>query len=212
MFTQQCVKLQLLVKLFENLLMWLDKRSLYSGKTWELIWTRNLSYVCFHSVLLLSNGTLLITQVKNRNTGTYKCVGRGIRGSPVTLEASLLIAGVVKEMFMLSLMQVQLSALVIRLCIYPLIVYPSSATSSIASFSRNQICDGNQLLSFTSGRSSFPLPLVIIPCNNPICLAQHTSQCSSAFRISINCLWQNNESSCFGFFFSFVLFSFHLTM
>ncbi|AWP14284.1 putative inactive tyrosine-protein kinase 7 [Scophthalmus maximus] len=43
-------------------------------------------------VFLLSNGTLLITQVKNRNTGTYKCVGRGLRGSHVTLEASLLIA------------------------------------------------------------------------------------------------------------------------
>ncbi|KAM9344883.1 inactive tyrosine-protein kinase 7 [Symphorus nematophorus] len=43
-------------------------------------------------LFLLSNGTLLITQVKPRNTGTYKCVGRGLRGSPVTLEASLLIA------------------------------------------------------------------------------------------------------------------------
>lgn len=47
----------------------------------------------FHSVFLLANGTLLITQVKPRNTGTYRCVGRGLRGSPVTLEASLLIAG-----------------------------------------------------------------------------------------------------------------------
>lgn len=46
-----------------------------------------------HSVVLLSNGTLLITQVKPRNTGTYKCVGRGLRGSQVTLEASLHIAG-----------------------------------------------------------------------------------------------------------------------
>uniref|UniRef100_A0A674PCF2 Inactive tyrosine-protein kinase 7 n=1 Tax=Takifugu rubripes TaxID=31033 RepID=A0A674PCF2_TAKRU len=43
-------------------------------------------------VFLLSNGTLLITQVKPRNTGTYKCVSRGIRGPPVILEASLLIA------------------------------------------------------------------------------------------------------------------------
>uniref|UniRef100_A0A3Q0R4U7 Inactive tyrosine-protein kinase 7 n=1 Tax=Amphilophus citrinellus TaxID=61819 RepID=A0A3Q0R4U7_AMPCI len=43
-------------------------------------------------LFLLSNGTLLITQVKPRNTGTYKCIGRGLRGSPVTLEASLLIA------------------------------------------------------------------------------------------------------------------------
>ncbi|XP_063731521.1 inactive tyrosine-protein kinase 7 isoform X1 [Eleginops maclovinus] len=43
-------------------------------------------------VILLSNGTVLITQVKPRNTGTYKCVGRGLRGSHVALEASLLIA------------------------------------------------------------------------------------------------------------------------
>ncbi len=45
------------------------------------------------SLILFSNGTLLITQVKPRNTGTYKCVGRGLSGSHVTLEASLLIAG-----------------------------------------------------------------------------------------------------------------------
>ncbi|XP_029926803.1 inactive tyrosine-protein kinase 7 [Myripristis murdjan] len=43
-------------------------------------------------VVLLSNGTLVITQVKPRNTGVYKCVGRGPRGPDVTLEASLLIA------------------------------------------------------------------------------------------------------------------------
>ncbi|XP_071375712.1 inactive tyrosine-protein kinase 7, partial [Centroberyx affinis] len=43
-------------------------------------------------VILLSNGTLVITQVKPRNTGVYKCVGRGPRGPHVTLEASLLIA------------------------------------------------------------------------------------------------------------------------
>ncbi|XP_029030782.1 inactive tyrosine-protein kinase 7 [Betta splendens] len=43
-------------------------------------------------VVLLTNGTLLITQVKPRNTGTYRCVGRGLRGSRVPLEASLLIA------------------------------------------------------------------------------------------------------------------------
>uniref|UniRef100_A0A672J6Q5 Inactive tyrosine-protein kinase 7 n=1 Tax=Salarias fasciatus TaxID=181472 RepID=A0A672J6Q5_SALFA len=48
-------------------------------------------------VLLLSNGTVLITQVKPRNTGTYKCVGRGLRGSHVTLEASLLIADMVPK-------------------------------------------------------------------------------------------------------------------
>ena len=51
----------------------------------------NLFSLC--RVILLSNGTLLITQVKPRNTGTYKCVGRGLKGSRVTLEASLLIAG-----------------------------------------------------------------------------------------------------------------------
>uniref|UniRef100_A0A2I4BS68 Inactive tyrosine-protein kinase 7 n=1 Tax=Austrofundulus limnaeus TaxID=52670 RepID=A0A2I4BS68_AUSLI len=43
-------------------------------------------------VFLLSNGTLLITQVKPRNTGNYKCVGRSLTGSQVTLKASLLIA------------------------------------------------------------------------------------------------------------------------
>ncbi|KAM9364521.1 inactive tyrosine-protein kinase 7 [Pholidichthys leucotaenia] len=43
-------------------------------------------------VFLLSNGSLVIIQVKNRNTGTYKCVGRGLGGPEVTLEASLLIA------------------------------------------------------------------------------------------------------------------------
>ncbi|XP_061817189.1 inactive tyrosine-protein kinase 7 [Nerophis lumbriciformis] len=43
-------------------------------------------------VFLLSNGSLLITQVKPRNTGLYKCVGRGVSGSQVTHEASLLIA------------------------------------------------------------------------------------------------------------------------
>lgn len=51
------------------------------------------------------------------------------------------------------------------------IVYLSSAT--FATFSRHQICDGNQLLLFTSGRSSFLPPLVIISSNNPVCLAQH---------------------------------------
>lgn len=46
-----------------------------------------------HSVTLLANGSLLIRQVKTKNTGTYKCVGRGLGGSQVTLEASILIAG-----------------------------------------------------------------------------------------------------------------------
>ncbi|KAF7669069.1 hypothetical protein LDENG_00245330 [Lucifuga dentata] len=43
-------------------------------------------------VILFPNGTLMITQVKPRNTGVYKCVGLGLRGSRVTLETSLLIA------------------------------------------------------------------------------------------------------------------------
>ncbi|MEQ2251654.1 Inactive tyrosine-protein kinase 7 [Ilyodon furcidens] len=43
-------------------------------------------------VFLLSNGSLLITQVKPRNTGNYKCVGRGSRGYEVAQTASLLIA------------------------------------------------------------------------------------------------------------------------
>lgn len=43
-------------------------------------------------VVLHANGTLVITQVKPRNTGLYKCVGRSPRGPHVTLEASLLIA------------------------------------------------------------------------------------------------------------------------
>ncbi|XP_029609238.1 inactive tyrosine-protein kinase 7 isoform X1 [Salmo trutta] len=43
-------------------------------------------------VILYTNGTLLITQVKPRNIGSYRCVGRGPRGPDVTLEASLLIA------------------------------------------------------------------------------------------------------------------------
>lgn len=43
-------------------------------------------------VFILSNGSLLITQVKQRNTGLYKCVAQGPRGPPVSLEASLRIA------------------------------------------------------------------------------------------------------------------------
>uniref|UniRef100_A0A9J8BHH3 Inactive tyrosine-protein kinase 7 n=2 Tax=Cyprinus carpio TaxID=7962 RepID=A0A9J8BHH3_CYPCA len=38
------------------------------------------------------NGSLFITQVKQRNTGLYKCVAQGPRGPPVSLEASLRIA------------------------------------------------------------------------------------------------------------------------
>uniref|UniRef100_A0A8C1MMB8 Protein tyrosine kinase 7a n=1 Tax=Cyprinus carpio TaxID=7962 RepID=A0A8C1MMB8_CYPCA len=44
------------------------------------------------------NGSLLITQVKQRNTGQYKCVARGPHGPPVTLEASLQIAEIEEMM------------------------------------------------------------------------------------------------------------------
>ncbi|CAL8300186.1 unnamed protein product [Merluccius merluccius] len=43
-------------------------------------------------VILHDNGTLVITQVKPRNTGMYKCVGVSPRGPRVTLNASLDIA------------------------------------------------------------------------------------------------------------------------
>ncbi|XP_051979537.1 inactive tyrosine-protein kinase 7-like [Xyrauchen texanus] len=43
-------------------------------------------------VFILSNGSLVITQVKQRNTGLYKCVAQGPRGPPVSLEAFLRIA------------------------------------------------------------------------------------------------------------------------
>ncbi|XP_054885612.1 inactive tyrosine-protein kinase 7 [Poeciliopsis prolifica] len=45
-------------------------------------------------VSLLSNGSLLITQVKPKYTGNYKCVGRGVGGSVVTQIASLQIADI----------------------------------------------------------------------------------------------------------------------
>ncbi|XP_020652559.3 inactive tyrosine-protein kinase 7 [Pogona vitticeps] len=43
-------------------------------------------------ILVFSNGSILITQVKRRSAGVYKCVGRGQRGKPVILEATLQIA------------------------------------------------------------------------------------------------------------------------
>lgn len=60
--------------------------------------THLIKIVCFYvfvlrSVSLLSNGSLLITQVKPKYTGNYKCVGRGTGGSVVTQTASLQIAG-----------------------------------------------------------------------------------------------------------------------
>ncbi|XP_023654293.1 inactive tyrosine-protein kinase 7-like [Paramormyrops kingsleyae] len=43
-------------------------------------------------VAVFTNGTLLITQVKLRSTGLYKCVARGPRGPTVTLQATLRLA------------------------------------------------------------------------------------------------------------------------
>ncbi|XP_039595048.1 inactive tyrosine-protein kinase 7 [Polypterus senegalus] len=51
----------------------------------ELVTNKSRSFV-------LSNGSLLITQVKQRNVGVYKCVARGPRGNPVVLQATLRIA------------------------------------------------------------------------------------------------------------------------
>ncbi|KAJ7341188.1 hypothetical protein JRQ81_005011 [Phrynocephalus forsythii] len=42
--------------------------------------------------VVFSNGSILITQVKRRSAGVYKCVGRGQRGKPVILEATLQLA------------------------------------------------------------------------------------------------------------------------
>uniref|UniRef100_A0A671MGJ9 Inactive tyrosine-protein kinase 7-like n=1 Tax=Sinocyclocheilus anshuiensis TaxID=1608454 RepID=A0A671MGJ9_9TELE len=47
---------------------------------------------------LIHNGSLLITQVKQRNTGLYKCVAQGPCGPPVSLEASLRIAEIEEMM------------------------------------------------------------------------------------------------------------------
>ncbi|KYO22249.1 inactive tyrosine-protein kinase 7 [Alligator mississippiensis] len=41
---------------------------------------------------VFANGSLLITQVKARSTGVYKCVGHGQRGKPVILEVTLKLA------------------------------------------------------------------------------------------------------------------------
>lgn len=42
---------------------------------------------------VFANGSLLITQVKARSTGVYKCVGRGQRGKALVLKATLRLAG-----------------------------------------------------------------------------------------------------------------------
>ncbi|XP_007896436.2 inactive tyrosine-protein kinase 7 [Callorhinchus milii] len=42
--------------------------------------------------VVLANGSLMLTNVKPRSFGVYKCVGRGPRGKPAVLEASLRLA------------------------------------------------------------------------------------------------------------------------
>uniref|UniRef100_A0A8C1MIW8 Protein tyrosine kinase 7a n=1 Tax=Cyprinus carpio TaxID=7962 RepID=A0A8C1MIW8_CYPCA len=65
----------------------------------ELVANKSRYYSLIQSdIFILSNGSLLITQVKQRNTGQYKCVARGPHGPPVTLEASLQIAEIEEMM------------------------------------------------------------------------------------------------------------------
>lgn len=42
---------------------------------------------------VFANGSLLITQVRARSTGVYKCVGHGQRGKALVLKATLRLAG-----------------------------------------------------------------------------------------------------------------------
>lgn len=42
---------------------------------------------------VFANGSLLLTQVRPRNAGVYRCIGQGQRGPPVILEATLHLAG-----------------------------------------------------------------------------------------------------------------------
>uniref|UniRef100_A0ABI8AJ46 Protein tyrosine kinase 7 (inactive) n=1 Tax=Felis catus TaxID=9685 RepID=A0ABI8AJ46_FELCA len=43
---------------------------------------------------VFANGSLLLTQVRPRNAGVYRCIGQGQRGPPVVLEATLHLAAV----------------------------------------------------------------------------------------------------------------------
>ncbi|NXD18239.1 PTK7 kinase, partial [Nothocercus nigrocapillus] len=47
---------------------------------------------CMPRTIIFANGSLLIPQVRARSTGVYKCVGRGQRGKPSVLEATLRLA------------------------------------------------------------------------------------------------------------------------
>lgn len=43
--------------------------------------------------MVFANGSLLLTQVRPRNAGVYRCIGQGQRGPPIVLEATLHLAG-----------------------------------------------------------------------------------------------------------------------
>ncbi|XP_063523084.1 inactive tyrosine-protein kinase 7 isoform X21 [Pongo pygmaeus] len=43
---------------------------------------------------VFANGSLLLTQVRPRNAGVYRCIGQGQRGPPIILEATLHLAAV----------------------------------------------------------------------------------------------------------------------
>ncbi|XP_069464985.1 inactive tyrosine-protein kinase 7 [Ambystoma mexicanum] len=45
-------------------------------------------------VTVFANGTLLLTEVKARSAGTYQCIGKGQRGKPTVLEATLRLADI----------------------------------------------------------------------------------------------------------------------
>lgn len=47
---------------------------------------------------VFANGSLLITQVKARSTGVYKCIGHGQKGKALVLKATLRLAGEVLVM------------------------------------------------------------------------------------------------------------------
>ncbi|CAJ0941806.1 unnamed protein product [Ranitomeya imitator] len=45
-----------------------------------------------NKITVFQNGSLLITSVRQRNNGTYRCVGTGLRGTQVVLKATLSLA------------------------------------------------------------------------------------------------------------------------
>lgn len=51
------------------------------------------AFPCVPRTTIFANGSLLITQVRARSTGVYKCIGRGQRGKALVLKATLQLAG-----------------------------------------------------------------------------------------------------------------------